>query len=213
MPTPSPRSRRVVAPLATPQPAPRRPNHGWGKLVGATVLGIAGALTLQIAGAITGVVLGFALGHLLDLASSHDDLQPQAKPLHAEDLAREAAEALAAEVAEAFAALDRELGVAGRPRASAALMDFLRQELAVSRVPTGGGPVQPWQQDLTSACQRLAPRLEPSQTQALVRALYRRARELGVAAGSARLTLRDGCAALGVSEAEEAELREAEGML
>lgn len=201
--------RTRLAPLATPNTPAARRNQGWGKLVGATVLGVAGALTLKLPGAVTGMVLGGALGHWFDLTSADgaDGLPPV--PLSADELAQEANQMLATEVTETFGALQR---AAGREGSSDSLASYLRSQLRVDEIPETRSAT-PWEEDLASICTRLTQRLSDRQKSALVVALYRHAKALDLGPGPARLILRDGVAALGFSPQEEDDLRDQAGML
>jgi hypothetical protein len=134
---------------------------------------------------------------------------PGGAPPSADELTAEANAVIAGEVAEACRALER---AAGPTAHRTALTTYLAQQLNMSE-PPGKGPALPWQQDVASACTRLAPRLDGDQKEALVVALYQHAKALRVGPGPARLLLRDGVAALGLGREREEELRSRAGML
>lgn len=205
-PTHRPR-RQIGRDASTPATLAHR-NHGWGKLVGAVVGGVAGALTLQLPGAITGLIVGAAAGHWLDVASEPARQLPV--PHDAHEIAREAAQLAAAQVRDAAAALER---AAGRTAPRVAVDRFLRDQLHLDSAMPAAASTLPWQQDVASACTRLAEILDPAQKEALVRTLFDHARALGLGDGPARLLLRDGVAALGISADEEERLRETDAML
>ncbi len=190
----------------------RQEAAGWGKLVGAMVLGVAGALAFTWQGGVAGIIVGLVLGHWFDsrVSASWDD--PDApRPQAVYEVDAEAQALFAEEIAGAFAGLLAKLGK--RPGdARDALWRYLRDSLgfpedqlaaassALEAALARGG-------DLVAACEACARKLPQSEHRLLVTALYELARDLGAGAGNARMALRDAAEALGVPEAEEAAIR------
>ena len=198
-----------------PSNHPSPSGRGYGKLAFAFLLGVVGALAFQWQGAIVGLIVGLALGHSLDVqlertASGDLDLPV---PTAAYEIDAEAQRLFSREIAQAFAALLAVAPGARDPKATeSALWRFLRDRLGFSELDLNAASQSLAEavasgSSLPVACARCAKVLPEAEHRLLASALYELARDIGLAAGPARLVMRDAAAALGLSEDEEGSLR------
>lgn len=188
--------------------------RGYGKLAGGFLGLVLGTLAFGWQGGVAGLIVGLFAGHWLDLRIGDSaDWDPLPVPTAAYEVDDEAQRLFALEVAQAFAALVVAAERTGNEGAAAsALGRFLRDQLGFPKRSLGDA-AEALRRSLSSpasiaeACARCARVLPPPEQRLLVAALYGLAHELGLAAGPARMLLRDGVEALGLAEADEAALR------
>ncbi len=184
----------------------------YGKVVASIFLCVAGAAALHWQGAIVGLIVGIAIGQWIDQRISQPPEEKDTPaPTAVYDLDHEANRRLAGEVALPFAALAQALGK--QPAAAeGALWRFYRDGLGVAalgaataREALGAAGEIP----MAVAVERAAALLPPERRRPLVVALHDLARDLGAAAGPARLALHEAAGKLGVAQDEETAIRAA----
>ncbi|MHB1846395.1 MAG: DnaJ domain-containing protein [Deltaproteobacteria bacterium] len=188
--------------------------RGYGKLAGGMLGLVVGMLGLGWQGAVAGFIVGLFLGHWFDLeVGAAPELDERPIPTAAYEVDEEAQRLFAREVASVFAALVANADGPKDPNAAeSALWRFLRDRLGFTQMNLDDATAELRRElaarpTLADACARCARSLPSSEHRLLVSALYELARDMGLSAGPARMLLRDGSQALGVSEEDEGAIR------